>query len=186
VSTVPRQSGWPEQVRPRQLWVLRVSRHLSPRPVLTGRGREQSERVRGSLLSHMLAPHRSLRCAQSPTSPRRRGEVKEASPQLPIQFSNSHFQTATQIHSRASREVIPESLPLKDEGHGAPRGAVCIVSLPASLATRWTPEAHRLAALQSGDFGRGERASGWDGRTLSGQLSLPSSASRAAANGRAT
>jgi hypothetical protein len=39
-----------------------------------------------------------------------------------------------------------------NEGHGAPRGAVCIVSLPASRAKRWSPEAHRLAALHSRRF----------------------------------
>ena len=62
--------------------------------------------------------------------------------------SRFNFQTATRHRSRASREVSfwlrpsmrargpPRSRP-SSEGHGAPRGAPCIVSLPASRAKRW-------------------------------------------------
>jgi hypothetical protein len=54
--------------------------------------------------------------------------------------------------SRIARGEIFVRAPSTGEGHGAPRGAVCIVSLPASRAKRWSPEAHRLAALHSRRF----------------------------------
>ena len=44
----------------------------------------------------------------------------------------------TRIRSRASRKLIPQFHPSSHEGHGAPRGAPCIVSLPAPLARRWS------------------------------------------------
>jgi hypothetical protein len=74
-----------------------------------------------------------------------------------LHHSRFNFQTASSFthgfaSSRLARGEIFVRAPSTGEGHGAPRGAVCIVSLPASLATRWSPEAHRLAGLHSRRF----------------------------------
>jgi len=83
----------------RRLWVpafawttSRVWRRISsPLPVLTGRGRERSERVRGFSLSHALAPHpeTSLRSVSDLSPQAGRGEAS-----APSAF-RFHFQTAT-------------------------------------------------------------------------------------------
>jgi hypothetical protein len=53
-------------------------RRSSPRPACGERSRASCERVRGRLGSPLVPLTRRLRCAPSPTSPRKRGEVKQA------------------------------------------------------------------------------------------------------------
>ncbi len=95
--------------------------------------RSRAKRAGEGLLCFLMRQPltRRLRCAQSPTSPRKRGEVKGS--KFPIQFSNSH--THSFSRNICAREAVVH--PSNHEGHGAPRGAPCVVSLPAPFARRW-------------------------------------------------
>jgi hypothetical protein len=78
-----------------------------------------------------------------------------------IQISNSHVHSRTRNRSRAMRELGFQCHPSKQRGAWSAARRKCLVSLPASACeANGDPEAHRLAALHCGDFGREDRTSG--------------------------
>ena len=92
----------------------------SPLPVLTGRGRERSERVRGICPERALAPHpeTSLRSVSDLSPQAGRGEASAPSA-LQIHFSNSHFRACKFV--LAPRASWGLSLAPQTRARGLPR-----------------------------------------------------------------